>query len=59
MVAVHRDTAKWNGKRLDVLTCTVFDIRNGKAMDRRSGSGGGILEAVVEVAAQAGIDIEW
>ncbi|MFK0688827.1 nuclear transport factor 2 family protein [Mesorhizobium sp. IMUNJ 23033] len=35
VVAVHRDTAERNGKRLDVLSCIVFDIKNGKAMDGR------------------------
>ena len=35
VVAVHRDTAERNGKRLDVLCCIVFDIKNGKAMDAR------------------------
>ena len=35
VVAVHRDTGERNGKRLDVLCCIVFDIKNGKAMDAR------------------------
>ncbi|WP_352127126.1 nuclear transport factor 2 family protein [Mesorhizobium sp. dw_380] len=34
-VAVHRDTGERNGKRLDVLCCIVFDIKNGKVMDGR------------------------
>jgi len=35
VVAVHRDTAERNGKRLDGLTCIVFDIKDGKVMDGR------------------------
>jgi hypothetical protein len=31
-VGVHRNTGERNGKRLDVLCCIVFDIRNGKVM---------------------------
>ena len=34
-VGVHRNTGERNGKRLDVLCCIVFDIRNGKVMDGR------------------------
>lgn len=35
VVAIHRDTGERNGKRLDVLTCIVFEIKNGKVMDGR------------------------
>ena len=35
VVAVHRDTGERNGKRLDVLCCIVFDIKNGKVMEGR------------------------
>ncbi|PBC00508.1 hypothetical protein CK220_30995 [Mesorhizobium sp. WSM3860] len=35
VVAVHRDTAARNGKRLDVLTCIVYEIKNGKVVDGR------------------------
>ena len=35
MVAVHRDTGERNGKRLDVLSCIVYEIKNGKVMDGR------------------------
>ncbi|MER9947803.1 nuclear transport factor 2 family protein [Mesorhizobium sp. M0047] len=34
-VAVQRDTGERNGKRLDVLCCIVFDIKNGKVMEGR------------------------
>src|SRR5207253_9927130 len=30
VVAVHYDCAERNGKRLDVLCCTVFELRNGR-----------------------------
>ena len=33
VVGVHRNTGERNGKRLDVLCCIVFDIKNGKLMD--------------------------
>jgi hypothetical protein len=32
-VGVHRNTGERNGKRLDVLCCIVFDIKNGKVID--------------------------
>ncbi|RWP11824.1 MAG: hypothetical protein EOR00_28005 [Mesorhizobium sp.] len=35
VVGVHRDTGERNGKRLDVLCCIVFDIKNGKLIDGR------------------------
>lgn len=35
VVAVHRDTGERNGKRLDVLSCIVYEIKNGKVMDGR------------------------
>ena len=35
VVAVHRDTGERNGKRLDVLTCIVYEIKNGKVIDGR------------------------
>jgi ketosteroid isomerase-like protein len=35
VVGVHQNTGERNGKRLDVLCCIVFDIRNGKLMDAR------------------------
>jgi ketosteroid isomerase-like protein len=35
VVGVHQAVAQRNGKKLDVLTCLVFDIRNGKLMDAR------------------------
>ncbi|WP_287310050.1 hypothetical protein [Mesorhizobium sp.] len=33
VVGVHRNTGERNGKRLDVLCCIVFDIKNGKMID--------------------------
>ncbi|GLS23651.1 hypothetical protein GCM10007874_66720 [Labrys miyagiensis] len=35
VVGVHHNTGERNGKRLDVLCCIVFDIKNGKVMDGR------------------------
>nr|WP_287171943.1 nuclear transport factor 2 family protein [Mesorhizobium sp.] len=35
VVGVHRNTGERNGKRLDVLCCIVFDVKNGKVIDGR------------------------
>jgi uncharacterized protein len=35
VVGVHQNTGERNGKRLDVLCCIVFNIKNGKLMDAR------------------------
>jgi hypothetical protein len=32
VVGVHRNTAERNGKRLDVMCCIVFEIRNGRVI---------------------------